>query len=107
MENENQNQNEIPQMGTPTAENQKKSKKEKKVFDDPGISYTNMNVPGMRYYDKHKDNPGSQIQLSKRERRRLIRAGFLSMMPRLILMVLGFSMSFFIVMLWFTCASGC
>jgi len=76
-----------------------KPKKKKKDFDDPGISYTDMNVPGMRFYDKHRYSR-SRIEFSKKERRQLIRAAFLRILPMLIIGILGFTLAFILVALW-------
>jgi len=81
---------------------EKKDKKSKKKIEhiDPGISYTNMNVPGMRHYEKNKHNGTGKIKLSKEERRNILRSGLKAMLPKIAALVLGFLLAFGLVALW-------
>jgi len=79
------------------------SKKTKKKFEDPGISFTNMNVPGMPYnkHMKHADEGMQQKpQLSGREKRKLIIAGFAKFLPILLIVVVSFTIAAVIMWLW-------
>ncbi len=73
----------------------------KQNFEDDGRTVANMDVEGMpqgfsRFRIK-KNNKGSD--LTKKERRKLIRAYFSLYMPRLVCIVAGLGITF--VLLWF------
>jgi len=75
------------------------SKKSKKKFEDPGISFTNMDVPGMPWYDKKAGNR-ENIELTKKERRAIVRGALLRTIPALLIIAFSFTLAFLLIYLW-------
>ena len=78
----------------------KRRKKELPDYDD-GRTIADMNVEGMPWYRpaskkevKESDKP------SRKERWAMIRAGYLSYLPRILAIVFGFSVVFLVLWLW-------
>ena len=89
-----QNQQETPQKD-------KKDKKQK--FVDPGISFTNMNVPGMPYnkHMKHADDAKVQEQkFTASERRKIVWAGFKRFAPMILIIAASFTLVAVLMWLW-------
>ena len=85
------------------------SKKDKKKFEDPGVSFTNMDVPGMRWHDKkerRRNDDISNANFSKQERRRIMKEGIIRFLPKFVCMILGFAAAFLILALWLRCANS-
>jgi len=77
------------------------NKKGKKKFEDPGVSFADMNVPGMPWYDKKAKNGGREdIDLTRKERRAIIWGALLRTLPALLVIVFSFTLAFLIVYLW-------
>ena len=78
------------------------SKRNKQKNDDPGISFTNMDVPGMPWHDrkgKTKDRERAE-QLSKKERKAVMWAGLLRVLPTILIMIFSFSLAILLVYFW-------
>ena len=79
------------------------SKKDKNRDDDPGVSFTNMDVPGMPWNARNKNKPGGtddRLQLTRKERRAAVWGMFLRSLPVLFSVIFGFTLTFLIVWLW-------
>jgi len=82
------------------------AKKQKEKIDDPGISFTNMNAPGMpggytpRAGDKEKNSQKGQKKISAREKRKLIRQSFARFLLPLVATLVGFGLMFLLLMWW-------
>ena len=86
-----------------------KKKKKTEYADDPGISFTNMNVPGMPY-NKHakklEDVQKPQKQkFTGKEKRQLIGASFVRLLPILLVVVGAFSIAALLMWGWLSCGS--
>jgi len=84
-------------------------KPKKKYDDDPGISFTNMDVPGMRWHDKkerRRNDDISNANFSKQERRRILKEGIIRFLPKFISIIFGFTAAFLLISLWLRCGSS-
>jgi len=77
------------------------NKKDKKKFEDSGVSFTNMNVPGMPWYDKKaKRGAHEEINLTRKERRAIIWGALLRTLPALLVIAFSFTLAFLLMYLW-------
>lgn len=80
-----------------------KEQKPRKQDDlDMETTFADMNVPGMPWYDRgrKKRKEGEDLQVTRKEKRAMLRAGFLALIPY-ILGVAGMFLLLFVVMsLW-------
>ena len=78
----------------------KRKKKQLPEWDD-GRTVANMNVEGMSWY--HPDS-GKEVKEedkpTRKEKRAMIRAGYLAHLPRFIAILVGFGITIFILWLW-------
>lgn len=76
------------------------SKKEKKEeFVDDGRTIYNMNVDGFSWYDKN--NKGKdKVYVTKEEKRTLIKAAYRTYLPILLIVLLAFGITIFLIYLW-------
>ena len=78
----------------------KRKKKQLPEWDD-GRTVANMNVEGMPWY--HPDS-GKEVKEedkpTRKEKRAMIRAGYLTQQPRYITILVGFGITIFILWLW-------
>ena len=74
----------------------KKDKKKKEKYIDDGHTIYNMNVEGMRGYKK----PSTDEYIDKSEKRVLIKAALLAWLPKLFLVLLGFTLAFVLLYFW-------
>lgn len=74
-------------------------KKNKKKFVDDGRTIYNMNVEGFRWYDKKKRNE-NKIYVDKDDRNALIKAAFLSYLPIVIIILIGFTVAALLIFFW-------
>lgn len=78
----------------------KRKKKQLPEWDD-GRTVANMNVEGMPWY--HPDS-GKEVKEedkpTHKEKRAMIRAGYLAHLPRFIAILVGFGITIFILWLW-------
>lgn len=74
-----------------------KQDKNKEVIDD-GHTIYNMDIDGMPHRTGKSNLAG--IELTRKERRAIRRAALLHVLPRLITIVLGFSLAMLLIWLW-------
>ena len=76
-------------------------KKKELPPDDDGRTIANMNVEGMPWY---RPDSGKKVREqdkpTRKERRSMIRAGYLAYLPMFIFMLLGFTVAFLLIYLW-------
>ena len=73
----------------------KKNKKEEYI--DDGHTIYNMDVEGFKWHDKKKQ---STFYVSKEEKKLLIKAALKAYIPKLLIVILGFSLAIILVYLW-------
>ena len=70
------------------------------------VTFANMNVEGFRWHkDKHEQKrltEYEQIGLTKKEKRAIIRAAFLNMLPTFLCAMCGFAATMILIYLWLT-----
>ncbi len=77
-----------------------KNKKEEE-FKDDGRSIANMNIDGFSWYNKNKSlDSKQQIILTKKEKKAIYKAMILKMIPIVIIALIAFTLSYFIIKLW-------
>ena len=75
----------------------KKDKKKKVKYIDDGHTIYNMNVEGMRGYKKSSE---SADYIDKHEKRILIWAAFKAYAPKLLIVILGFTLAIILIYFW-------
>lgn len=74
-----------------------KEKKKKVKYIDDGHTIYNMNVEGMRGYKKPK---GDEVYLDKKEKRMLVWAAFKAYTPKLLIILVGFTLAILLIYFW-------
>ena len=81
-----------------------KDQKEQKQDElDTETTFADMNVEGFRWYDPSKkkgDDGKEKLYLSPKERRAIVRAGFLATLPVIGCVAAAFLLMFLLAMLW-------
>ncbi|MGM9969594.1 MAG: hypothetical protein ACI35S_04260 [Anaeroplasma sp.] len=77
----------------------KKSKKRKEKYIDDGHTIYNMDIEGFKWHDQNikKQN---KIYTDKKERRAMIIAAFKVYIPKLFIILIGFSLAFILIYIW-------
>lgn len=75
----------------------KKEKKEKYI--DDGHTIYNMDIEGFKWHDRKVKN-GQNLNLTRKERRALIFAAWLSYLPKFIFVIVGFSLAAILIYFW-------
>ena len=80
----------------------KKEKKKREKFVDPGISFTDMDVPGMPWYDRkvRRGVQADKIHLSKKEQRSVMWGVFKRTIPMVLAIAASFTLAALLVYLW-------
>lgn len=74
------------------------NKKKEKYVDD-GHTIYNMNVEGMRGYQKKVENKNN-IYINKNEKHAMIKAAFLAYLPKVLIMLICFGIAALLLYLW-------
>lgn len=74
------------------------SKKKEKFVDD-GHTIYNMNVEGMRGYQKKVENKNN-IYVNKKEKYAMVKAAFLAYLPKVLIILLGFGLAALLLYFW-------
>lgn len=74
------------------------SKKKEKFVDD-GHTIYNMNVEGMRGYQKKVENKNN-IYVNKKEKYAMVKAAFLAYLPKVLIILLGFGLAALVLYFW-------
>ena len=76
-------------------------RKKERPPDDDGRTIVNMNVEGMPWYHPESEKKVKESDKpSRKERRALIRAGYLAYLPRILSILFGFTVVFLLMWLW-------
>jgi len=81
-----------------------KKKKEKEKFIDDGRTVADMNVEGFKWYVPEKVKAEQKkihdLQITKKERRAMIKAALTTVLPVVLLYILGFFLVFVLIIIW-------
>ncbi len=75
-----------------------KEKKKRKYVDD-GHTIYNMDVDGFKWHDKKKKNK-DHLDLNKKERFAMLKAAFAVYLPKLLIILLGFTLAIILLYFW-------
>lgn len=75
------------------------SKKKKKKYVDDGHTIYNMDVSGFKWHDRKVKNK-NKIDLSKKEKSAMIRAAFAAYLPKVLIILVGFSLAILLLYFW-------
>lgn len=75
------------------------SKKKKQKYVDDGHTIYNMNVEGMRGYQKKIENKDN-IYVNKKEKHAMIKAAFMAYIPKALIMLLSFALAAILLYFW-------
>ncbi len=75
-----------------------KEKKKRKYVDD-GHTIYNMDVDGLKWHDKKKKNK-DYLDLNKKERFAMLKAAFAVYLPKLLIILLGFTLAIILLYFW-------
>ncbi len=78
----------------------RRKKKKELPPDDDGRTIANMNVEGLPWYNPTMGKVAEEDKPTRKERRSLIRAGFLAYLPAFLMILLGFTAAALIIYLW-------
>ncbi len=82
----------------------KKKKKRKEEFIDDGRTIANMNVEGFKWYVSDRSAEEKKklegLKITRKERWAMLKAAFITIVPVILLYLLGFLMIISIIMLW-------
>lgn len=80
------------------------SKKKKKEDEFNNATIANMNVEGFAWHQDYQEekrvNDYQKIQLTKKEKRAIIKAAFLNLLPTFICIACGFTITMLLIFLW-------
>lgn len=74
-------------------------KKKKDEYIDDGHTVYNMDIEGFRWHDRKARN-ANKTEISKKERRALIRSAYKSYLPPVLMILLGFSLAAVLLYFW-------
>lgn len=80
-----------------------KNKKKKHYDDDDGRTIVNMNVDGMPWYQPHADKNKKVSEEDKPTRKEtwaMVKAWFAAYAPRILAVLIGFGLTFGIIVCW-------
>ncbi len=77
-------------------------KKKKKPLppDDDGRTIAEMNVEGMPWYNPTAGKVKEEDKPTRKEKRALVRAGYLAYLPAFLMVLLGFTAAVLVIYLW-------
>lgn len=81
-------------------------KKKKKYEDDDGRTIADMNVDGMPWYEKDKDEKEEkkkkmeELKITRKERRAMIIGAYLAYLPMFLICALSFFLVMLLIHLW-------
>ncbi len=73
--------------------------RKKQKYVDDGHTIYNMDIEGFKWHDKKQKQSG-QLNLSKRERFAMTRAAFTVYLPRVLILLLSFSLAVVLLYFW-------
>lgn len=76
-----------------------KNKKKKDEYIDDGHTIYNMDVEGFKWHDNKVKNKNS-IYVTKEEKRLLIKAALKSYLPKMLIILLGFTLAIILIYFW-------
>ena len=76
-----------------------KNKKKKDEYIDDGHTIYNMDVEGFKWHDNKVKNKNS-IYVTKEEKRLLIKAALKSYLPKMLIILLGFTVAIILIYFW-------
>lgn len=76
-----------------------KNKKKKDEYIDDGHTIYNMDVEGFKWHDNKVKNKNS-IYVTKVEKRLLIKAALKSYLPKMLIILLGFTLAIILIYFW-------
>lgn len=74
-------------------------KKKKDEYVDDGHTIYNMDIDGFRWHDR-KVKKENKAEVSKKERRAMIRAAYKSYLPSILIVLAGFSLAVVLIYFW-------
>ena len=83
-----------------------RKKKKKQYDDDDGRTIANMNVDGMPWYDKNKEEDEEkkkkmeELKITRKERRAMIIGAYLAYLPVFLVVTLAFVIVMLLISLW-------
>lgn len=82
----------------------KKAKKDKKSQELDDYTVANMNVEGFKWYksphEKKRKGDFTELNLTRKEKRAMIKAAFINWMPTLISILIGFTIAALLCYWW-------
>ena len=76
-------------------------KREQEEYQDDGRTIADMNIEGFSWYNKNKPiDPKQNVNLTKKERRAILKAMMLKMLPIACIALVAFVISYFLIKLW-------
>lgn len=76
-----------------------KNKKKKDEYIDDGHTIYNMDVEGFKWHDNKVKNKNS-IYVTKEEKKLLIKAALKSYLPKMLIILLGFTLAIILIYFW-------
>ena len=84
----------------------KKDKKNEQEDKYDNVTFANMNVEGFRWHKDEQEQKRlteyEQIGLTKKEKRAIIKAAFINMLPTFLCAICGFAATMLLIYLWLT-----